>query len=311
VVDASVVIPTHNRSAFLALAVASVLRQQDVSIEVIVVDEASTDATAEVLAQASDARVRVIRHDTPRGVARARNHGWQSASGEWIAFIDDDDLWAPEKLASQLAAARASGRDWAYVGSINIDERGRILSGQPPPPPELVVRYLHGYNAIPGGGSNVVARRTLLDAVGPFDARHYNTEDWDMWLRLARRGPPAWVPRPLLAYRVHTSGASLKTEAILAGAALIEQTHATAIDYGVLHRWFAESSLRQRKRGDALRHLVLAAALGQTRGVADDLAAIARRRVRRLLGRVEPPSIDRNGWCAQAQGWLDELTTPT
>jgi glycosyltransferase involved in cell wall biosynthesis len=298
----SAVVPTRNRSGFLALTLHSVLAQRGVDLEVVIVDEGSTDDTAEVIARFGDPRVRVLHHDVPMGVAMARNDGWREARSDWIAFLDDDDLWAPNKLASQLAAAVETGRDWAYVGTVNIDEAGHIISGARPPAPELVVRDLAGYNAVPGGGSNVVVRRALLDAVGPFDARHHNTEDWDMWLRLTRQGRPAWVPSPLLAYRVHTRNASLNIDAILAGAALIEQSHHAQVDYGMLYRWFGESSLRQGKRAAALRMYMFAAARGQLRGVARDLGAIARRRISRA--HREPAT---NLWWSQAQCWLDEL----
>jgi glycosyltransferase involved in cell wall biosynthesis len=306
----SAVVPTRNRSNFLALTLQSVLAQRLVDLEVVVVDEASTDDTAEVIASLRDPRVRVVHHDAPVGVAMARNHGWRVATGNWIAFVDDDDLWAPNKLAAQLTAATETGRDWAYVGVVNMDDAGRIISGVRPPAPEQIMRDLPGYNAVPGGGSNVVARRALLEAVGPFDARHLNTEDWDMWLRLAIEGPPACVPVPLLAYRLHTRNASLHIDAILAGAALIEQSHRAHVNYGMLYRWFGESSLRQGKRAAALRMYALAAARGQLRGVARDLAAIARSRVTRARSSFSPqvrgsPEID--PWCAQAQVWLDEL----
>ena len=107
--DVSVVVPTRNRSALLALTLHSVFRQQDVDLEVIVVDDASADDTAAVLRTIADPRLRLIRHETSQGVSAARNRGAAQARGEWIAFLDDDDLWAPAKLALQLRAARASG----------------------------------------------------------------------------------------------------------------------------------------------------------------------------------------------------------
>src|SRR5688500_7386568 len=125
--DVTVVVPTRNRSALLSLTLRSVLRQQDVNLEVIVVDEASTDDTTAMLATVADARVRVIRHETPLGVSSARNRGASEAHGEWLAFLDDDDLWAPDKLARQLQAAQAAGRDWAYTGSVNITDRCQIV----------------------------------------------------------------------------------------------------------------------------------------------------------------------------------------
>src|SRR5215207_11141298 len=264
----SVVVPTRNRSRLLAVTLRGVLRQTGVDLEVIVVDEASTDDTPALLARLGDPRVRTVRHETPLGVSTARNHGAAEARGDWVAFTDDDDLWAPDKLARQLQAAQASGRDWAYTGSVNIGERFGVVHGLPPPPPEEVVAALPHYNAIPGGGSNVVIRREALLRAGPFDTRLRNTEDWEMWIRLAKAGPPAWVCSPLLAYRVHGANSSLDITEILRGAQLIEDLHHTTADWGRLHRWLAESCLRTGQRRAALWQFARAALRGQTRAVA-------------------------------------------
>ena len=126
--EVSVVIPTRNRSALLATTLRSVLRQQQVDLEVIVVDEASTDDTPAVLAAIGDTALRVIRHDAPRWLAAARNSGAAEAQGEWLAFLDDDDLWAPDKLVRQIQAAEEANRDWVYAGSVNF-EGCRIIHG--------------------------------------------------------------------------------------------------------------------------------------------------------------------------------------
>jgi glycosyltransferase involved in cell wall biosynthesis len=311
--EVSVVVPTHDRSRLLALTLRSVLWQREVDLEVVVVDDGSADDTAEVVAGLADPRVRLVRHATPQGVSAARNRGAAEARGAWVAFLDDDDLWAPDKLARQLDAARASGRTWAYAGAVSVDGGLSIVGGVPPPPPEQVVARLPRYNAVPGGGSNVVVRRDVLDRAGPFDTRLYNTEDWEMWLRLTHFGPPAWVSRPLMAYRVHTGNASLNVAEILAGVALIERRHGTRTDRGLIHRWLAESCLRAGSREAALRHFATAALLGQAGGVARDLGIIARRRLRRhLLGR--PPSIPLSRhpkWTEEARVWLDRLATDT
>lgn len=308
--NVSVVIPTHNRSSWLQLTLRSVLWQRQVDLEVIVVDDGSTDDTADVVAGMRDPRVRLIHHGAPRGVSASRNHGAEEANGEWLAFIDDDDLWAPDKLARQLEAARATGRTWVYTGSVNIDESLRAISGVPPPPPEQVARSIPGYNAIPGGGSNVIVRRDEFERVGPFDLRLKNTEDWEMWIRLTEHGPPAWAPHPLLAYRVHSANASLDVAAILEGVSLIERRHGTRADRGVLNRWIGESCLRTGQRGEALKHLAVAAFDRQGLNVARDVIAIVRRRLARYLGPSVLPAPRHPEWMAQAQRWLDDLAVP-
>jgi glycosyltransferase involved in cell wall biosynthesis len=304
----SVVVPTRNRSRLLATTLRGVLRQRAVDLEVIIVDEASTDDTTAVLAAIRDPRVRIVRHDVPRGVSAARNRGAEEARGDWVAFLDDDDLWAPDKLARQVQSAIAAGRDWVYTGSVNIGDRCEIVYGQPPLPPEEMVEALLRYNAIPGGGSNVIVRRTLLRRAGPFDTRLLNTEDWEMWIRLAKTGPPAWVCSPLVAYRVHSSNASLDVIEIRRGARLIEQLHATTVDWGRIHRWMAESCLRLGHRKQALVQFAKAAVRGQSRGVASDVTAILRRRVPlRVSSGLGTAALSETDWIADASTWLREL----
>jgi len=283
----------------------SVLRQRDVHLEVVVVDEASTDDTPRMLAALADARVRVIRHDTPSGVASARNHGAAEAHGDWIAFLDDDDLWAPEKLVCQLQAAEQFGRDWAYTGAVVINMHGRILRVQRPLAPEELLTALLRYNAVPGGGSNVAVRRATWTLIGPFNTRLRNTEDWEMWIRLAQHGPPACVCSPLIARRLHQSNSTLDLAEIVRGTQLIEALHRTTVDWGRLHRWFAHSSLRAGHRWAAFGHFAQAALRGQRRSVASDLSAI----LQRIAGRTQT-SIDASqddAWTTMASEWIQDL----
>jgi glycosyltransferase involved in cell wall biosynthesis len=306
--NVSVVVPTRNRSTLLSMTLRSVLRQQQVELEVIVIDEASTDDTAALLATLRDERVRVIHHDRPRGVSAARNRGAAEAHGEWLAFVDDDDLWAPDKLVQQIHAAQTAGRDWAYAGSVNITDRGHVVYGRPPLSPEDVVAALPRYNAIPGGGSNVVMRRATWMLVGPFDTRLRNTEDWEMWIRLAKHGPPACAYSPLVGYRVHDSNSSLDIAEIVRGTTLIEALHHTTADWGRLHRWLAESCLRSGHRRDAIGQFALAAVRGQLRGVASDMNDILCRRIARGVRRFGIEStLSRDPWIATAVAWLQPL----
>ena len=306
--EISVVVPTHNRSGWLRTAVRSVLTQQDVDLEAIVVDDGSTDGTGEALAGFGDSRLRLVRHEQPLGVGASRNHGATEARGRWLAFLDDDDLWAPQKLARQLQGARRDERRWSYVGSVNIDEGFRIIAVVHPPPPHEVITLINRRNVIPGGGSNVIVHRDAFEAVGPFDTTLKNTEDWEMWIRLAKHGVPAWVPEPLLAYRVHPTNASLDIAAIFEGVARIERRHGVRTDQGVLHRWIGESCLRTGERARAMKHMALAAVNGEALNVADDARRILERRVRRLLGmRSAPLPVTDQPWIEPARAWLNGL----
>jgi glycosyltransferase involved in cell wall biosynthesis len=309
VTEASVVIPTHNRSAWLRQSLRSVLGQKNVDLQVIVVDDGSTDDTNDILTALDDPRIVLLRHDRPRGVSAARNHGAEEATGDWVAFIDDDDLWSPYKLSRQLQAARATGRTWVYTGCVNVDDTLRILGGRPPPSSEEVLQLIFRFNAIPGGGSNVAVRRDQLQRIGSFDLRLKNTEDWDMWIRLAKQGPPACVSEPLIAYRLHAANSSLDVKAIFDGIAVIERRHGVKAARGASYRWIAQSFLRIGQRAEALKYFALAAVRGQARGVAGDIRVALGWRLDRYFKRA-PKTLQElpyPEWTAQAQEWIDEL----
>jgi hypothetical protein len=307
-VDVSVIVPTRNRSALLSQTLRSVLWQRGVDFEVIVVDEASTDDTLEVIAGFADARIRVIRNDSPTGVAAARNRGAADARGEWLAFVDDDDLWAPDKLRLQLQEAEALGRDWAYAGAVVIDADSRITRAQPAMPADWTVSALRRYHAIPGGASNVIVRRPAWHQTGPFDARMPISADWELYIRLARHGLPACVPRPLVARRIHGSNLSLDVTRIVSEIRLIETLHQTKADWGMLRRWMAHSCLRAGQRRAALGQFARAAAGGAWGAVVADLSVILSETTGRYLHGPRPhrpPA--RDAWIAAASTWLDEL----
>ena len=114
----AVVIPTRDRWPLLRTAVASALAQEDVDAQVVVVDDGSVDETARELEAVSDPRLLVLHHDRPRGVSAARNLGLSRVTATWVAFLDDDDVWAPRYLASMLDAARVSELDAERVGLV-------------------------------------------------------------------------------------------------------------------------------------------------------------------------------------------------
>ena len=307
--EVTVVVPTHDRSSLLHTTLRSLLAQRDVDLDVIVVDDGSTDSTSSVVVGFHDGRLRTVHNAEAQGVSHARNRGIAGATGEWVSFCDDDDVWAPDKLAQQLTSARRLGRDWAYCGVVNIDENLRPVSAPPVLSPDKVVAGLPRYNAVAGGGSNVVARRRLLARAGPFDPALRNTEDWEMWLRLSRLGPPAAAERRLVGYRLHAANASLDVGEILDGVRRIEQVHHTRVDRGRIHRWLAESCLRTGQRGQALRHWAVAAGRGELMGVAADLRELL---ARRLFPRSRPTlqRSEMSDWADEAREWLDVLIEP-
>jgi glycosyltransferase involved in cell wall biosynthesis len=199
----SVIIPTRDRRGFLEQSVRDALGQEGVDVEVLVVDDGSTRDDAVAGIEHLDPRIRVIRHQEPRGVAAARNTGLAEARNPWTAFLDDDDRWAPTKLGEQLGTAAANGdAAWAYAAALTIDDDDRMLFVNWPGRPTSR-EWIGTINPVPGGCSNVVARTDLVRSVGGFDERLSLLADWDLWIRLARQAAPAVTDDVLLAYRLH------------------------------------------------------------------------------------------------------------
>jgi glycosyltransferase involved in cell wall biosynthesis len=299
----SVVIPTRNRADLLALTLQSVLAQLAVAIEVIVVDDGGGPETGTLLDSIRDPRVRSIRTDQCRGVSSARNAGVALAGCEWVAFCDDDDLWAPRKLAMQLSAAVEESAAWAYGGEVTVDADLRVQSGGPPPPPDAVVRDLRHHNAVPAGASNVVVHRDALARAGSFDPALQTSEDWDLWLRLARTGgPPACIPRPLVGLRIHRAMASRNLRRVLEDVEVIARRHGIPVDRARHYRWAAWMALEDGDRGQALRHYARAVEAGDWRSAGRAVVAFVDPHVvrRRRLPEIDP-------WAVEAQQWLDVL----
>jgi glycosyltransferase involved in cell wall biosynthesis len=199
----SVVVPVFNGAATIDETLASVLAQTFTDFELLVIDDGSTDATAQRVSALTDPRVQL--HSFPNaGLAASRNRGIRLARGEFIAFIDADDLWTPDKLARQLEALRVEPSA-ALVYSLTdcIDEQGADLGpGSHVVAAGRVYERLLVWNALDSGSSALV-RASALGHVGGFDESLPAAEDWDLWLRLAWAYPFACVPRADVRYRVH------------------------------------------------------------------------------------------------------------
>jgi glycosyltransferase involved in cell wall biosynthesis len=270
--EVTVVIPTRNRWPVLSTsALPSALAQESVEHEVIVVDEGSTDATAAKIESFEEPRLRLIRHDSARGVAQARNAGIAAARGAWVAFLDDDDLWSPQKLRRQLDAAAAREASFAYTAAAWLDERKHYLHSLAPPDPEgLDVRLLR-WNEIWAGGSNVIARTEVIRRLGGFDERLFQLADWDLWIRLALEGRGACVEDVLVGYVVHAQSMLLSDQRdVFAEFRYLVEKHrdiATRTgahpDAAKFWRWVAAGHLRAGRRAEAARTYVQGARVGR------------------------------------------------
>ena len=318
--EVSVIIPTHNRSKLLELSLRSVLWQRNVDFETVVVDDGSTDDTPRVLQSLGD-RIRVVRHERSQGVSEARNRGIAEARGTWVAFLDDDDLWAAEKLELQLEALRRTGRRWAYTGAVEVAMDNTILSGQPPPSPERVVDDISIRNMLPAGASNVIVDKAWLPTPPVFDARLHHSADWDLWIRLARRGPPAWVAKPLVAYRFHSGSASLDLAGMFSETDEIERRYGGRVDRSGFNRYLAKFAKRVGWRKKAIYYYCRAAMTGDRRYVPREFL----HDIRMLLSDVVNSRVDRfriprpthlprsdphAAWKEEAGLWIDRLVRP-
>lgn len=196
-------IPTWNRSGWVTEAVASVLRQEEVpgvEVEVWVVDDGSTDGTVDRLREQFGRRVSVLRWADNRGVAAARNAGVEACRGEWIAFLDSDDLWLPAKLRCQWAFTLAEGYAITQTEELwwRNGKRVNPCAHHRKPHGEILIASLERCMVSP---SAVLLSRALWQESGGFDEGLAVCEDYDLWLRIARSHPVGLCPEPLVIKR--------------------------------------------------------------------------------------------------------------
>jgi glycosyltransferase involved in cell wall biosynthesis len=227
--DVSVVLPSRDRGSLLAGAVMSAAAQEGVGVEVIVVDDGSvvpiTLARPERL---RPERLQVLRHDRSMGVAAARNTGIAAATGRWVAFLDDDDLWAPVKLHRQVEEAERTGAVFAYASGVVIRQDGGVVATSDAPDPATLDRAILTSNVIPCGCSNVVVRTDCLNSLGGFDPSFSIFADWDLHIRLSGSGRAAAVREPLIAYTLHAGNLHLDEAAATGELARFDAKHLDA-----------------------------------------------------------------------------------
>jgi glycosyltransferase involved in cell wall biosynthesis len=201
----SVIIPAYNYARFLPGAIQSVLDQTFRDFELIVVDDGSTDDTADVVSPYARRHGVIYIRQENRGLSAARNTGIRHAGGELVAFLDPDDLWLPEKLQRQVALMDANadvGLSYCMVDF--IDGEGQRLPELSWPHPEgATYKDLLYLNWVTGSGSSVMVRRSVFDGAGLFDESLRGLEDMDMWLRILRHHKSGHVDEVLARIRRH------------------------------------------------------------------------------------------------------------
>jgi glycosyltransferase involved in cell wall biosynthesis len=264
----SVVIPAYNADCTLEASSKSALASTHQRIEVIVVDDGSTDGTRALVERliAADSRVRLVQRPNG-GLPVALNTGIRSARGDFVARLDADDLWHPTKLAKQVTLARAHpGTPFIYSFYRYIDDDGRVLFDGPPQRFSASALCRSIYETLIGTGSSVLMDRRAVLAMGGFDTDLRNSEDLVFQARAAASFPIAFVPEYLVGYRVRSRSLS---QDVIAMRDSWFQIHRRFAD------WFPQVPAYVHRWGHARRCMSMAESLALRKGYTSALRLVA------------------------------------
>ncbi len=221
----SVIIPTYKHRDFVQETLQSVFAQTFTDYEVIVVNDGSPDDTADVLKPLAEAgRIRYIEQEN-QGQGAARNRGLAEARGEFVALLDDDDLWPPDKLEWQVACLRAdpaAALVYGYRETFGTDA-GDIKPKEDAPSGQVRTAFLQD-NCITSPGQTLI-RTAALRVIGGCDTSVWGADDWDLYIRLAGQGEFVYRYRLALYYRTHLSNASKNTERMYHNSCRVQYKH--------------------------------------------------------------------------------------
>lgn len=217
----SVLLTCYNHLRFLPTAFESIVGQSFGDFELIALDDGSTDGSRAWLAEQQDSRLTTVFHDSNLGTYGSLNAGLERASGEYVAILNDDDVWMPDKLEAQVRMLDDKSESvLSHTGGEFIDGEGNPMADPAPlgfpfpigPSGDVLPQLIERNQFII---SSVMFRREAVQAAGGFDSSFYGCGDWHMWLRLARAGEAAFCPGKLTQYRVHESNATHKRTRML------------------------------------------------------------------------------------------------
>jgi glycosyltransferase involved in cell wall biosynthesis len=237
--DVDVLIPVRNGARFLPACLDSVFAQSSPAGTVVVVDDGSTDETPRILDEYARRwpNLHAVRSEA-RGVSHARNLALAASRAPFVAFLDSDDVWHPDKLAKQMALFAPDRPEIGFVhcSFFYVDEAGRrILDDEVIPPRkrgEIFADLLAGY-VLSGSASAVVARRDLMVGAGGFDEALFHGEDWDAWLKLARSSHVDFAPEALTGIRVHAASSQRRNAHRMAETFLFQRLY-------IVDKWLAQ-----------------------------------------------------------------------
>jgi len=220
----SVIIPTYNRAHLIGKAIKSVLNQTYKDFEVIVVDDGSTDNTEEIVKSFTDFKIHYICHKHNRGASAARNTGIKASRGEYIAFLDSDDEWLPEKLDKQMKTFNSESSEVGvvYTGDYYVDEKDKKVKKVHIPRKEgyIYENLLRAEDVI--YISTVLIKNECFKKVGVFDEDLPTSEDYDMWFRIAKYYKFRYVKDLLVVCLIHNNQMTANSEIMIEGVKRIQ-----------------------------------------------------------------------------------------
>lgn len=261
----SVIIPNYNYANYVREAIDSVLDQTYENVEIIVVDDGSKDGSKEILESYGNKIKAVFQENA--GVSKARNNGVEQSKGEYLAFLDADDIWLPEKIEKQVELfEKDKSLGLVHVGVEDIDKNGDVI--------ETILNGLSGSVShefllferavVLGGGSGMMIPRKVFDNIGGFDLELLTSADWDICYHICRRYEIGFVPKVLLRYRIHGSNmhgniTRMEREMLYAYEKAFKDEAEDVQNlkrkaYGNLHQVLAGSYYRAGQYSDFVRH---------------------------------------------------------
>jgi len=222
----SVIIPTYNRSEILKKSIGSVINQTFEDFELLVMDDGSDDNTQEVVRSFADKRILYARNESNLGVVGARNKAVSNSNGEYIAFLDDDDIWMPDKLERQtrLMEQSPSSIGAIYTGFYTVDDEiNKIVKVMVPRYRGNILEDILYYNFI--ATSTVLIKRECFEKTGLFDEKICYGEDFDMWIRVLEEYEFDYIKDPLVRYLIHPDRITTNYGAVIKGLEEIMNKH--------------------------------------------------------------------------------------